>query len=80
MVHEYIYIPIEEGILKTGENLLSIHVKNTAGGRYLDAGIVEEIPQKSTIDLAKQTNVKVEATTTKYSLHVGKNARSLSKN
>ncbi|MFC3562215.1 glutaminase family protein [Pedobacter jamesrossensis] len=70
-VHEYIYIPIEEGILKTGENLLSIHVKNTAGGRYLDAGIVEEIPQKSTIDLAKQTNVKVEATTTKYSFTCG---------
>ncbi|RYD75925.1 MAG: DUF4965 domain-containing protein, partial [Sphingobacteriales bacterium] len=70
-VHEYIYIPIEEGILKAGENLLAIHVKNTAGGRYLDAGIVEEIPQKSSIGLAKQTGVKVEATTTKYSFACG---------
>ncbi|GAA3969155.1 DUF4965 domain-containing protein [Pedobacter ginsengiterrae] len=70
-VHEFIYIPIEEGALKTGENLLTIHVKNNAGGRYLDAGIVEEIPQKSTIALAKQTNVKVEATATKYNFDCG---------
>ncbi|WP_316831216.1 glutaminase family protein [Pedobacter aquatilis] len=70
-VHEYIYIPIEEGILKSGENVLAIHVKNTAGGRYLDAGIVEEIPQKSSIALAKQINVKVEATTTKYNFACG---------
>lgn len=70
-VHEYIYIPIEDGILKTGENILTIHVKNTAGGRYLDAGIVEEIPQKLSIALAKQTGVKVEATTTKYNFTCG---------
>ncbi|MCZ4225244.1 glutaminase family protein [Pedobacter rhodius] len=70
-VHEYIYIPIREGDLNAGENVLAIHVKNTAGGRYLDAGIVEEIPQKSAISLAKQTNVKVEATTTKYNFNCG---------
>jgi len=70
-VHEYSYIPLAEGVLNQGENVLAIHVKNTAGGRYLDAGIVEEIPQKSTIGLAKQTNVKVEATTTKYSFACG---------
>lgn len=46
-VHEYIYIPIEDGILKNGENILAINCKNTAGGRHLDAGIVEEIPNGS---------------------------------
>ncbi|MDN3587119.1 DUF4965 domain-containing protein [Pedobacter aquatilis] len=70
-VHEYIYIPIEDGILKTGENLLAIHVKNSAGGRFLDAGIVEEIPQKSNIELAKQTDVRVTATDTKYTFKCG---------
>ncbi|MFC4209662.1 glutaminase domain-containing protein [Pedobacter lithocola] len=70
-VHEYIYIPIKEGVLKTGENLLAIHVKNTAGGRYLDAGIVEEVPQKSSLSLAKQNHVKVEATSTKYNFTCG---------
>ncbi|WP_421942542.1 glutaminase domain-containing protein [Pedobacter sp.] len=70
-VHEYIYIPIEDGMLKTGENLLAIHVKNTAGGRFLDAGIVEEIPQKSNIELAKQTDVQVTATDTKYTFTCG---------
>ncbi|GGI21951.1 glutaminase family protein [Pedobacter mendelii] len=70
-VHEYIYIPIEEGVLKAGENLLAIHVKNTAGGRYLDAGIVEEVPQKSPVGLAKQNHVKVEATSTKYNFTCG---------
>jgi len=70
-VHEYIYIPIEDGMLKAGENLLAIHVKNTAGGRFLDAGIVEEIPQKSNIELAKQTDVRVTATDTKYTFICG---------
>ena len=70
-VHEYIYIPIEESVLTSGENILAIHVKNSAGGRFLDAGIVEEVPQKSAIGLAKQTNVKVDATSTKYSFTCG---------
>ncbi|WP_316734738.1 glutaminase family protein [Pedobacter aquatilis] len=70
-VHEYIYIPIEDGILKAGENLLAIHVKNSAGGRFLDAGIVEEIPQKSAIELAKQTDVRVTATDTRYTFTCG---------
>ncbi|WP_131535418.1 glutaminase family protein [Pedobacter nototheniae] len=71
-VHEYIYIPIEDGILTDGENTLAIHCKNTAGGRHLDAGIVEEVPQGSKILTAKQTNVSFEATTTKYTFSCGK--------
>jgi len=71
-VHEYIYIPIEDGILKSGENILAIHCKNTAGGRHLDAGIVEEISQGSKILSAVQTNVSVQATNTKYTFTCGK--------
>jgi hypothetical protein len=71
-VHEYIYIPIEDGILKSGENILAIHCKNTAGGRHLDAGIVEEIPESTKILAAIQTNVKIEATTTMYNFTCGK--------
>ncbi|MES2446109.1 MAG: DUF4965 domain-containing protein [Bacteroidota bacterium] len=70
-VNQYVYLPIANGILKNGENILSIHVKNTAGGRYLDAGIVEEIPQNASILLAEQTNVKFDATTTAYSFKCG---------
>ncbi|MCZ4245513.1 glutaminase family protein [Pedobacter punctiformis] len=70
-VHEYIYIPIEDGILTAGENTLAIHCKNTAGGRHLDAGIVEEVPQGSKILTAKQTNVAFEATTTQYTFNCG---------
>ncbi|MBC7416558.1 MAG: DUF4964 domain-containing protein [Pedobacter sp.] len=41
-VNQFIYIPISDGVLKTGKNVLAIHVQNTAGGRCLDAGIVED--------------------------------------
>lgn len=70
-VHEYIYIPIEEGVFKNGENLLAINCKNTAGGRHLDAGIVEEIPNGSKVLKATQTNVAVEATNTIYDFKCG---------
>ncbi|RYF24181.1 MAG: DUF4965 domain-containing protein [Flavobacteriales bacterium] len=70
-VHEYIYIPIENNLLKEGENLLAINCKNTAGGRHLDAGIVEEIPNGSQVLKAVQTNVAVEATNTIYDFKCG---------
>lgn len=70
-VHEFINIPIEDGILKKGENVLAIHVKNSAGGRHLDAGIVEDIPLSIQTEQAKQTNVTFNATTTKYAFTCG---------
>ncbi|WP_231424599.1 glutaminase family protein [Pedobacter sp. Leaf250] len=70
-VHEYIYIPIAEGVLNNGENILAIDCKNTAGGRHLDAGIVEEIPNGSKVLKATQTNVAVEATNTIYDFKCG---------
>jgi hypothetical protein len=59
--------------LKTGENILAIHIKNTAGGSYLDAGLSQELKDKSNIEIqeAEQTDVKVTATQTIYSFKCG---------
>jgi hypothetical protein len=70
-VSDYIYLPIEDGVLQKGKNVLAIHCRNTAGGRHLDAGIVEEDAQDIKIAAATQTNVSVEATTTKYTFTAG---------
>ena len=63
-------IPLKEKIKnknKQGENVLAIHVANTAGGSYLDAGLVDEVkPRASDILLAKQKSVVVNATQTIY--------------
>jgi hypothetical protein len=65
-VHEYIYIPVDKQNLKVGRNVLAIHVKNTAGGRHIDADLVTEPATDESMLLAKQTSVKVEATRTIY--------------
>ena len=70
-VHEYVYIPIEKGILKQGKNQLAIHVKNTAGGRHIDADLVTEPVQDVQIASAEQLNVQVEATRTIYDFRCG---------
>ncbi|MGN7988301.1 glutaminase domain-containing protein [Pedobacter sp. 22226] len=77
-VSDYIYLPVEEGILQKGKNVLAIHCKNTVGGRHLDAGIVEEEAQEIKIDPATQTNVSLSATTTKYGFTCGKVALEVS--
>lgn len=70
-VAKYIYIPIANDVFKKGKNMLAIHVKNTAGGRFLDAGIVEDIPDNVDMLAAIQTNVSFAATTTKYNFTCG---------
>jgi hypothetical protein len=70
-VHEYVYIPIEKGILKQGKNQLAIHVKNTAGGRHIDADLVTEPVQDEQIAMAEQLDVQVEATRTIYDFRCG---------
>ncbi|MEO8567927.1 MAG: DUF4965 domain-containing protein [Ginsengibacter sp.] len=69
-------IPIEDAItrkLKKGKNVLAIHVANTAGGAYLDAGFVTEPPVK--IDAkeiaALQKSVTLNATQTIYDFTCG---------
>ena len=69
--HNFKYIPIEENIikqLKSKDNVLAIHIKNTAGGQWLDAGLVTEAPTMQNVDIkkAKQTNVVLHANQTIY--------------
>lgn len=70
-VHEYIYIPVKNGNLKKGKNILAIQVKNTAGGRFIDADLVVQPELDITMLTAQQNNVKVEATRTIYNFTCG---------
>ena len=69
-------IPIDDAIkqkFKKGKNVLAIHVANTAGGAYLDAGIVieSEMKKNASIMKAQQKNVTLNATQTIYDFTCG---------
>lgn len=75
--HQYKYIAIEPAVLaklKSKGNVLAVHIENTAGGQWLDAGLVtEDVSMRNvTIHQASQTNVSLEATNTKYTFDCGK--------
>ncbi len=70
----YEYIPLhalKKG-LKAGRNVLAIHVANTAGGQFLDAGLSKEkIDPDENVTAAQQTSVQFRATRTIYDLNCG---------
>lgn len=72
---KFIYIPIEQAssVLKQGTNLLAIHVANTAGGAWLDAGIEQEPEESKNQDMpsAHQNSVVINATQTVYQFSAG---------
>ncbi|MGN6618810.1 MAG: glutaminase domain-containing protein [Ilyomonas sp.] len=74
-VHKYNYIPLDDvkQKLKKGKNVLAIHIENTAGGAFLDAGLVNEAVQKSDamVTEAVQKNVTLNATQTNYDFTCG---------
>ena len=59
--------------LKKENNVLAIHVTNTAGGQWLDAGIVEapEVIKNNEMNEAVQKNVQLNATQTIYDFSCG---------
>jgi hypothetical protein len=59
--------------LRKGKNILAIHVANTAGGSWLDAGFSTLIPPEEPVNLltATQKNVTVTATQTEYIFQCG---------
>ena len=75
--NKFVYLPISEDVekkLKKGKNVLAIHVANTAGGAWLDAGIVEEpkVTIEPVVKTAVQKNVTINATQTSYQFTCGK--------
>jgi hypothetical protein len=72
---KFIYLPIKDAaqVLKQGNNILAIHVANTAGGQWLDAGLVQEPAEtnESNVLTAGQKAVTVTATQTAYQFSNG---------
>ena len=69
--NSYKYLPIPEEAmqtLKTEGNVLAIHIRNTAGGQFLDAGLVTEAKTQtnSIVKKAKQIDVAFRANQTEY--------------
>jgi len=76
-LNKFKYIPLPDAIkskLVKGKNVLAIHVANTAGGAWLDAGLAEEQQAKpgQSEKLAVQRSVTVKATQTIYQFACGK--------
>ncbi len=70
-------IPLSDAVknkLKKDGNVLAIHCANTAGGAWLDVGLVDQVRQKpdNTIRAAVQTSVEMNATQTNYKFRCGK--------
>lgn len=74
--NKFNYIPLDgtgQKLLRKGKNVLAIHCANTAGGAWLDAGLVAEKPQLafSKMQTAQQKSVVLNATQTVYNFTCG---------
>ncbi|MES2828851.1 MAG: DUF4965 domain-containing protein [Bacteroidota bacterium] len=72
--NKFVYIPIKQDVLqglKKENNILAIHIANTAGGAWLDAGLVSKAVISNPVTAAQQNSVVVTATQTKYEFKAG---------
>lgn len=66
------YLPVNKKLLKAGGNTIAIHLANSAGGRYLDFGLVDKLKDASAAtQLAAQKKVEITATQTTYEFAAG---------
>lgn len=75
-LNKFQYFAINDAVkqnLKKGKNVLAIHVANTAGGAWLDAGLANEplLKENSDVTIAEQKSVTVNATQTIYRFSCG---------
>ncbi|NGM71709.1 glutaminase family protein [Sphingobacterium sp. SGL-16] len=70
--NSFTYIPLNKADLRKGNNSIAIALKNTAGGRYLDFGLVDKPKVKGpSMQEAIQQNVQITATSTIYNFKAG---------
>ncbi|WP_116127289.1 glutaminase domain-containing protein [Lewinella sp. IMCC34183] len=74
--HSYKYLPVPDAAvanLRRAGNVLAIHIRNTAGGQWLDAGLVRRVhrPEEEEITVARQTDVTLTANQTSYAFACG---------
>ncbi len=75
-LNKFAYIPLTDAAkqsLKKGRNVLAIHVANTSGGAWLDAGLstIKKQKQNTSIVAAVQKSVVIKATQTIYTFSCG---------
>jgi hypothetical protein len=68
---QYDYIPVSKELLKSGKNVLAVHLVNVAVGNWLDIDLVEEVTNGPVVTDAKQKSLSFNATQTIYNFACG---------